>query len=69
MTKFVYSFALVIALITGILCVFKGISPLTTLFRSAIVYIGVVFIFFVAANLLRWSMILSFNNDKVKDNK
>jgi hypothetical protein len=69
MTKFVYSFSLVIALITAILCIVKGISPITTLFRAAIVYIGVIFVFFIAANLLRLSTVLSVKHETTKDEK
>jgi hypothetical protein len=68
MNKIVYLLALATALITFVLCTLQRISLGTTLIRTAIVYIGVIFIFFIAANLLRWSMILSPKNKEVKDN-
>jgi len=68
MNKIVYLLALATAMITFVLCTIQGISVITTLFRMAIVYIGVIFIFFIAANLLRWSMILAPKNKEQKDN-
>ncbi len=68
MNKIVYLLALATAMITFVLCTIQGISVVTTLFRMAIVYIGVIFIFFIAANLLRWSMILAPKNKEQKDN-
>jgi hypothetical protein len=68
MNKIVYLLALATAMITFVLCTIQGISVVTTLFRTAIVYIGVIFIFFIAANLLRWSMILAPKNKEQKDN-
>jgi len=69
MKKIIYGIALLVCVITFVLCVIQGISLLTSLFRSAIVFLGVLFIFFMAANVLHWGMLLTPRNQQVKDNR
>jgi len=58
MNKILYSFALSLSIITMVMCLISKLSPLTILFRGALVFLGTLFIFFIGANLLRWLIIL-----------
>ncbi len=60
MIKQFYRFALALSLFTFILCISKGIALFTSFIRSALVYIGILFTFFIAGHLLKWSV--SMNN-------
>ncbi len=55
MNKPVYKFALFIALVTLSLCILSGISITTSILRTAIVFLGTLFIVAVFATLLRWT--------------
>ncbi len=56
--KIIYSFALSAAVIAMLIGLIAGVSPLVILFRGALVFLGVLFIFFIGANLMRWAVIL-----------
>ena len=56
MDKLIYKIALIIALISFILNLLFQISIFEGLIRSLIVYIGVLFIFFVAGSFMKWGI-------------
>lgn len=58
MKRILYSFALSAAVITMLICLLAQVSPLVILFRGALVFLGVLLIFFIGANLMRWAVIL-----------
>jgi|GEM_PF-3107123 len=54
MIRFIYRFALVLAAVTFVSCLINpGITLFTTLFRTAGVFIGVLFVFYIGGHLLR----------------
>jgi len=69
MNKYIYQFALLAAIVTLVLLIAAGISVLTSLFRAAIVFIGVLFIFFVAGQLLRLGITITQPKIHTKDRK
>ncbi len=56
MDNIVYKIALIIALISFILNLLFQISIFEGLIRSLVVYIGVLFIFFVAGLFMKWGI-------------
>lgn len=56
--RILYSCALSAALITMVICMLAHVSPFVILFRGAIVFLGVLVIFFIGANLMRWAVIM-----------
>lgn len=69
MIKLITRLALVIALLSFVFCTLKNISITTSLFRAVIVFIGVQFIFFVAANFLKFIIPLFTPSMEAKDEK
>ncbi|MBO8130534.1 MAG: hypothetical protein H0Z29_03330 [Candidatus Marinimicrobia bacterium] len=51
-TKIIYSIALSISILTFILCLLSNISLFTSIIRSLIVFVGVLFIFFIASAVM-----------------
>ena len=64
MNSFIYKFAILISILTFIFCIFGGISIFTGIFRSVIVFIGILFTFFIAAQII--NLVLVINNRKPK---
>ena len=56
MDKLAFKIALIVALISFIINLVINISPFTGLIRSMIVYIGVLFVFFMAGILMKWGI-------------
>ena len=56
MDKLVYKIALIVALVSFIINLIIGISIFEGLIRSIIVYIGVLFVFFMAGILMKWGI-------------
>ncbi len=54
MSAIFYKFALLIAMVTLVLCLLSGISILTSLFRTGVVFLGTLFVIAVALWVLRW---------------
>jgi len=69
MNKLIYGFALFVALITMVICLALKISPVTTLFRGGLVFLGVLFIFFIGGNLLQWTIALLTPRNTAKGGK
>jgi len=67
MNKIIYMFAMIIAVVTLVLTNISGISLFTGIIRSAIVFLGVLFVFFIAGHLLRLGILLV--NQKPKATK
>ena len=67
MTKVIYKFALLVSIISFVLCTVFGISLFTGLVRSLIVYIGILFIFFLAGHTLRWGILLTEHKTKPEE--
>ncbi len=54
MSAIFYKFALLIAMVTLVMCLLSGISILTSLFRAGVVFLGTLFVIVVALFVLRW---------------
>lgn len=63
--KVVNRIATLVALIALLVCLLSGISLWTSLVRSGIVFIGVLFAFFIAGQLFQVGMLIT--REKVKD--
>lgn len=59
MKKLIGRFSLFISVVTFVTCMLSGISIGTSLLRSFIVYIGMIFIFVVSLKILRWALLLA----------
>jgi cytochrome b subunit of formate dehydrogenase len=64
MKKFVYRLAYLVAIITFLINVFSGITILTSLFRSVIVFLLMLLLTVIGLKILRWSLMLSENTPK-----
>lgn len=53
MNKIIYSFALFVSVITFIFCTISGISLFTGFVRSSIVFLGILFTFSIAGQVLK----------------
>lgn len=60
-------FALFVSVVTFVLCTINGISLFTSIVRSAQVLIGILFMFFIASNLLRMGVVLMAKKPEVQD--
>ncbi len=56
MDKLAYKIALIVALISFIINLLINISIFTGLIRSIAVYVGVLFVFFLAGILMKWGV-------------
>ena len=59
MKKLIYRFSMLIAVITLISCLLSGISLYTSIVRSAVVFLGMLFIIIVSLKILRWGLLLT----------
>lgn len=55
-SRVIYSIALSVAILTFILCMISNISLFTSIVRSLVVFVGVLFSFFVASSILSLSL-------------
>lgn len=62
MKQLVYRIALFLALGTLCMSLLSGKSIITTLERSALVYLGTMLIFFIFAHLMQWGMLWSLKS-------
>jgi hypothetical protein len=62
--SFMYKFAMLISILSFVLCIYGGISMFTGIFRSVIVFIGILFTFFLAGQII--NLVLVINNRKPK---
>jgi len=67
MNSFIYKFASLISILTFVLCVFSGISFFTGIFRSAIVFFGILFTFFIAAQIISYVLVINNTKPKMED--
>ena len=67
--KIINRFALLVAVLTFVLCTMFGISFFTSLIRSLIVYLGILFTFFVAGHTLKWGIVLTEKKPEPEDTK
>lgn len=67
--KIIYSIAGLASVITFALCIISGISFFTSLVRTAVVFLGVLFIFFVASNILKFGILLTTKKQKDEEKK
>ncbi|RMF06449.1 MAG: hypothetical protein D6762_09400 [Candidatus Neomarinimicrobiota bacterium] len=63
MTKLFYKFALVMAVITYLTCSLNGISWLTSLFRSVVVFLGILFTIYLSGYVLQFALFLTTKNN------
>lgn len=63
--KVVNRFATLVALISLLICLLSGISLWTSLIRTGIVFVGVLFAFFIAGQLFQLGMMIT--REKIKD--
>ncbi|MCF7886279.1 MAG: hypothetical protein K9M80_07280 [Candidatus Marinimicrobia bacterium] len=66
MSKIIYSFALFISVITFIFCIVNGISIFTGFVRSSIVFLGILFTFSIAGQILKLVVVYG-NKSKQED--
>ncbi len=66
MEKFATRTALFVALISFIIGLVSNISIMIALLRSGIVFVGVLFIFFMAGMLMRWGVFLMIPRNPVQ---
>ena len=64
MKKFVYRLAYLVATVTFLINVLSGITLLTGIFRSILVFLLMLLITVVGLKILRWSLMLSENTPK-----
>ncbi len=57
--KLISRFSLFVAVVTFVTCLLNGISLSTSILRTFIVYIGMIFIFVVFLKILRWALLVS----------
>ncbi len=69
MKQFMNRFALIVAIITFIMCIASGISIFTSLIRMAIVFVGILFTFYLSGILLRLGIYITTVKPEVKKNK
>ncbi len=69
MTAFIHRLALLISILTLIICVISGISLLTSLVRAAVVFIGILFTFFIAGQILNLGLSLTNRKPKAEEEK
>ncbi len=59
MKKLIGRFSLFISVLAFVTCMLNGISIGTSLLRSFMVYIGMIFLFVVSLKILRWGLLLA----------
>ena len=64
MKNLVYKLSFFVALLTFIINVFSGITLLTCLFRSVLVFLLMLLISVLALKILRWALMLSQKKPK-----
>jgi hypothetical protein len=69
MSKIIYSFALFIAVITFIFCIISGISIFTGFVRSAIVFLGILFTFSIAGQILKFVVVMGNKAEDEEEEK
>jgi len=67
MVKLLYMFAMFVAIVTFIITIISGISLVTGIVRSAIVFLGILFTFFIAGHLLKYGVLLTRQKPKIED--
>jgi len=56
MKKGIYKIAILVSLANFVSCILGGITIITSVFRSVIVFIGTLFLFSIFLILLRWGL-------------
>lgn len=56
MKKFIYKFALFVSVVAFVSSLLGGVSIVTSIARSGLVYLGTLLIVIISLNILRWSM-------------
>lgn len=69
MQKFIYKFAILIAMITLITAFLNGVSLPTSLIRAGLIFIGTLLLFFMALALMRWTVITTTIIDQNNEQK
>jgi len=59
MIKLANKVALLVAAITFVMCLLGGISVFTSILRTGIVFLGVLFTFFIAGQALRFGLVVT----------
>jgi VIT1/CCC1 family predicted Fe2+/Mn2+ transporter len=59
MKKVIYGIALLMAIVTFLICLFNEISLMVGIFRSVVVFLGVLFVFSIAGHLLSWGIMIT----------
>jgi len=57
--KLISRFSLFVAAVTFVTCLLNGISLGTSIVRTFIVYLGMIFIFVVFLKILRWALLMT----------
>ena len=69
MNSFIYKISFLVSIITFVICTFTGITLITGLLRSAIVFLGVLFAFFIVAQLLNFGLMLTQQKPKQEEDE
>ncbi len=67
MRKFILRIALLAAIITFVTCVFNGITLMTSLFRSAVVYLLTLLLVIITLNALRWGVMVTAPSPQIEE--
>ena len=59
MKKLIYRFSMLVGVVTLISCLMSGISLYTSITRSVIVFLSMLFIIIMALKILRWGLLLT----------
>ena len=64
MIKLANKFALLVSAITFVMCIVGDISITTSLFRTGIVFVGVLFAFYISGQILKLGLIVMTPQNK-----
>ncbi len=57
MHRFIYKFSIFVSIITLVTAFMNGVSPMTTILRTGIVFLGTMFLFVIFLNIMRWAIV------------
>ena len=69
MNKGIYNFSFLVALTNLISCILGGITLLTSVIRSVVVFLGTLLIFAVFMHLLKWGLNSNIAMEKKSENQ
>ncbi len=57
MHRFIYKFSIFASLITFVSALLNGVSVMTTVLRSGLVFLGTLILFIIFLNIMRWAIV------------